>query len=391
MRSAISKARKALGYFYVVPWCVSSWGWREFSVTVRCILLGQVKEGFYKERLLNAMKGFLGVKYAIPVNRGRTAIELALRAMNIGKHDEVILPAYICQSVLDAIRKVGAQPAFADIDSSLHLTVDTVWAAMSPRTKAVIVPHLFGNTAEIDKIEWLLKGTGISLIDDAAQSFGATRTNRFVGTFGDCGIVSCGPGKALAGSAGGLLVTNKLDIYRRAKSIQLKTQSAKSVIAGVLSFWIWRRFRKYSLPMNILIQRMKHEYPEAVYETCGISNLDAGICLMQLRTLQKNAAIRRKNAKMILGKLSEMRKYSISDLSTESTLTKLVVVLPGNKWSVDNVKECFGEVGIECQGGYMPLHKGHNEKMIYLPVTERLWENVLCVPIDTKVKKGKTT
>jgi dTDP-4-amino-4,6-dideoxygalactose transaminase len=139
------------------------------------------------------------MKYAIPVNRGRVGIEIALRAMQLNENDEVIIPSYICHTVLDAVLKAGTRPVFADVGPDLHLTPETVKKAITPKTKCVIVPHLFGNIAAIDKIEEMLKGTEIALIDDAAQSFGAKCSGRLVGTFGDCGIVSCGPGKRLQG------------------------------------------------------------------------------------------------------------------------------------------------------------------------------------------------
>ena len=98
---------------------------------------------------------------------------LALRALGLGSGDEVILPSYICRSAVEGVQGVGAVPVFADVGSDLHLTAETVRGAITPRTKAVIVAHLFGKAAPVDRIERSLRGTGIALIDDAAQSLGA--------------------------------------------------------------------------------------------------------------------------------------------------------------------------------------------------------------------------
>jgi dTDP-4-amino-4,6-dideoxygalactose transaminase len=382
----LSKVRQWLGYFYHVPWCVPAWGWREFVITLHCILSGRVIWGPYEKRFENAIRRYLGVSYSISLNKGRSAIELALRALNIGDKDEVILPAYVCRSVLEAIQKAGAEPVFADIDETLHLTANTVKEVMNGRTKAVIVPHLFGNTAPIDEIEALLKGKGIYLIDDAAQSFGARRLSRFVGTFGDCGIVSCGPGKPLAGFQGGMLVTNNENLYRRAKSFALQNQTAKAVARGVISFWIWRRFRKYTLPINLLIQKIKSESPEPLYEMSRISNLDAGIGLMQIRSLKRNISKRRKNAYALLHRFGWIKDFAISDLSDAGAITKLVLSLNCQQLSVEKLKKCFGRHGIECQGGYSPLNKGIIANEIYLKQTEQLWGRVLCIPVDTRYK-----
>jgi dTDP-4-amino-4,6-dideoxygalactose transaminase len=232
----------------------------------------------------------------------------------------------------------------------------------------------------------MLRGTGIALIDDAAQSFGARRSGRLVGTFGDCGIISCGPGKSLAGVAGGLLVTNTQELYDRAKEISLCGENAAAVATRVLSFWIWRRFRRYTLPFNMLINRVIKEKEEPLFEACRISNLDAGIAFQQFQSLITNTEIRRQNAKILVELFEKIANYGVSDFSNDSALLKLVLVLTDGKLSVNNLREQFARVGIECQGGYVPLHQGNSNGEPCLPSTERLWRNVLCIPVDIRYK-----
>jgi dTDP-4-amino-4,6-dideoxygalactose transaminase len=281
------------------------------------------------------------------------------------------------------------KPVFADIDPELHLTVDTTKAAITSRTKCVIVPHLFGNTAPIDQIERMLRGTGIALIDDAAQSFGSRRSGRLVGSFGDCGIISCGPGKSLAGAAGGLFVTNRRELYERAAGIPLGEENTAVVIKRILSFWVWRRFRKYTLPFKILIDRMIDEKEEPLFDACQISNLDAGIALRQFYSLTRNTKKRQGNAKVLLETFETIANYSVSDFSNDSTLIKLVMVLSDGKLSVENLIKQFARVRIECQRGYAPLHQCRDNGTPRLPSTEGLWENVICIPVETKYKIGK--
>ncbi|HYO92718.1 MAG TPA: DegT/DnrJ/EryC1/StrS aminotransferase family protein, partial [Pyrinomonadaceae bacterium] len=311
--TAVRKMRNWSRYFYRVPWCVPAWGGREFLLTTKCLLMGRVVRGSYPAQAANAVKDFLGMKYALPVNRGRTAIELALRAMRLGADDEVVLPSYVCQSVLDAVKAAGARPVFADVGADLNMTAQTVNAALTPQTKCVIVAHLFGNVAPVDEIEELLKKSGIALIDDAAQSFGARRGKRLLGTFGACGIVSCGPGKTLAGAAGGLLVTNDAELYERAAAaISLKQERARLAAGRTLSFWAWRRFRRYTLPFKNILDRVLPAPDEAAHESCAMSNLDGAIMLAQFEGLEKNTQLRRRNADALFASLGEMQRSSVS-------------------------------------------------------------------------------
>ena len=385
----LSKLKRWFRYFYKVPWCVPAWGRRELLVTLGCIFTGRVIDGAYPEVFAAAVKKFLGLRYAVPVNRGRTAIELALRAMGLGKEDEVIFPSYVCHSVLDAVVRTGAVPVFADVGPELQLTVDTVRSAITSKTKCVVVPHLFCRTAPIDNIEVMLRGTGIWLIDDAAQLFGSRCDGRLVGAFGDCGIISCGPGKTLAGAAGGLFVTDNRDLYEKAVSISLSREKQSAVTRRVLSFWIWRRLRKYTLPFQVIINRLLDLKNEMPHQFCAMSNLDAAIALAQFDAMYKNDRIRRFNAETLLQALGHGADRSINDLSRDDMSVKFVLLLPENGYQLLELIEKLSDLGIECQGGYAPLHKEMGAWPTELTVTEKVWDKVLCIPIDSEFKNTK--
>ena len=385
----LSRLRRWSRYFYKVPWSVPAWGLCEYIATIRCVLSGKVVIGPYSEAFAVAVKNHLELRYAIPVNRGRVAIELALRAMGVDKDDQVILPSYICRSVLDAVVRAGAAPTFVDIGPDLQITPDTIRTAITPKTKCVIVPHLFCKTAPIDNIEKLLHGTGIWLIDDAAQLFGSECGGRKIGSFGDCGIVSCGPGKALAGAAGGLLVTNNKDLYEKAASISLGREKQAAVARRVLSFWIWRRLRKYTLPIKILIDRVFGLQYEPPYVSCTMSNLDGAIALAQFRALYKNNKIRHRNADLLLQALGTIEKSSIYEFSRDDMFIKLVIVIPENGDTLNQIISALGNAGIEAQGGYFPLHIEQRYRSKPLPSTENLWDRVLCIPVDIEYKSLK--
>jgi dTDP-4-amino-4,6-dideoxygalactose transaminase len=372
--------RKLFRYFYKVPWCVPAWGWAEFLATVRCLATNSVIKGPYPRTFADETRIQLGIKYALPVNKGRVAIEIALKSLGISKEDDVVLPAYICSSVLESVTRAGARPVYADIGPDLHVTSGTIKRALTGRTKCVIVPHLFGNTAPIDEIETMLAGTGIALIDDAAQSFGALCAGRMVGTFGAFGIVSCGPGKSLAGAAGGLLVTNDGILFERASSFITEDENVSLVVGRVVSFWVWRRFRKVTLPVRIMLDRLLScDTVGEVTNCCAMSNLDGAIALAQLKSRDDNARHRRHHASMLLGKLGNISGCSISDVSDESMYLKLVIVIPPNGISRDTFIQNLALAGIEAQGGYEPLRHAAG----ILPVTDEIWSRVVCIPVES--------
>jgi dTDP-4-amino-4,6-dideoxygalactose transaminase len=285
------------------------------------------------------------------------------------------------------VLSTGATPVFADIDETLNVTASTIDAALTPRTKCVIVAHLFGTAAPIDEIETLLASKGIALMDDAAQALGARRGGRPVGTFGMCGIVSCGPGKPLAGAAGGLLLTNHRQLFERSAALQLGFESDSAVRQRALQFWVVRRFRRYSLPFSVLIDRLRGASTEPVHVNAALANLDGAIALAQFEALERRAAERRQNAHILLDRFSTLPGKLVSDISPAGLALKLVHVLPESAPTVEEGIAVLAGHGIEAQGGYSPLHHDRTDDA-NLPNTTALWRRVLCVPLKTQATGG---
>jgi dTDP-4-amino-4,6-dideoxygalactose transaminase len=383
----ISKIRGFFRYFYSVPWCVPAWGWKEFASTVKALTTGALVDGPSADRFAVAVRDYLGMKFALPVNRGRTAIEIGLRAMGIGAGDDVLLPSFLCRSVLDSVLNTGARPVFADIGRDLNVTAASVEASLTPRTKCVIVAHLFGAAAAVDEIEALLATRGIALMDDAAQALGARRGDRLVGSFGACGIVSCGPGKPLAGAAGGLLLTNDERLYERASAIRLEHEPSRVVASRAIQFWMWRRFRRYTLPFALLLERLSGATKESGHVKATLSNLDGAIALDQLERLHDHAANRRRNGQRLLVRLSMLPAKSVTDFSSSAIPVKLVYVLPERGLTVQEAVEILSEHGIEAEGGYSPLHTSYADDTQF-PYTAAVWRRVLCVPLETRTGRS---
>lgn len=166
--------------------------------------------GFEREVMERA-----GVKHALAVNSGTSALYLALTGLGIGPGDEVIVPGFTFVASMSAAVYARARPVPAEIDGSFNLDPDDVERRIGPRTRAVIAVHMLGNPARLDELRKLADRKGLALIEDAAQAFGATYRGRWVGGYGEVGIFSFNIYKTITCGDGGMLITDDDALYRR--------------------------------------------------------------------------------------------------------------------------------------------------------------------------------
>lgn len=158
----------------------------------------------------------LGVKYAFACSSGTAAIHCAVAALDPDPGDEIITTPITDMGALAPILYQGAIPVFADVDPlTYNVTPESIAARISPRTKAIVMTHLFGNPCAVDEIAALAARHGIPVIEDCAQSFLASYNGRFVGTAGAVGCFSLQQGKHVTTGEGGLVVTNDDALARR--------------------------------------------------------------------------------------------------------------------------------------------------------------------------------
>lgn len=354
-------------------------------------LLGRsVTRGPLSERLAEAVRAQLDISHALPLNRARSAIEVALRAMGVGSGSDVVLPAYVCGAVLEPILNVDARPVYAEVDENLHVTARTIERALTPRTRCVIVPHLFGNAAPIDAIERLLVGSGIGLLDDAAQSFGAMRGGRLVGTFGTCGVIGCGPGKALSGPAGGVLVTRDGELMQQARAVPLEREGAPAVIRRLLAYWTWCRLRPLTLALKGLSDAVLGSFKEAASRPCPMSNLEAGLALSQLAGWRERTEARREEARQIVAAMGPAGDLCFTDLSRAGVALRIALRLPEAGPSIDEAVALLAGAGIECGENYEPLYRLHGSGPVPdLPATEAHRRRTMLLPVAGGVRSAR--
>ncbi len=193
------------------------------AAVARVLDSGQVVLGPEVEQFEAAVAASIGVPHAVGCASGSDALSLALAALEIGPGDEVIVPPFTFYATAGAVIRCGATPVFADIDPvSYNIDPERVAQAITPRTKAIMPVHLYGQLADMQALQALAARHHLPLIEDAAQAIGADYQGRQAGQFGVLACFSFYPSKNLAtyGDAG-LVTTSDPDLARRLKALRV--------------------------------------------------------------------------------------------------------------------------------------------------------------------------
>jgi dTDP-4-amino-4,6-dideoxygalactose transaminase len=189
-------------------------------------ILGPEVEAFEEE-----FAAYLGAKHAIGVANGTDALVISLRALGVRPGDEVVVPSFTFYASVEAIAVIGAKPVYCDVDpETFCVTAETVRAALTPATKAVVAVHLFGNVAPIPELREL----GVPVLEDSAQAAGATLNGANAGALGDIATFSFFPSKNLPCLGdGGAVTTNDDDLAERVRVLRFHGSKDKKTFVEV--------------------------------------------------------------------------------------------------------------------------------------------------------------
>ncbi|MCU0449539.1 MAG: aminotransferase class I/II-fold pyridoxal phosphate-dependent enzyme, partial [Bernardetiaceae bacterium] len=167
------------------------------------------RKGIWKARSFEQeLCQFTGAKHALLCSSGTTAVSLCMAASGVGLGDEVIVPTFTYIATIEGVMLGGAIPVFADVDETLCLSAASIRAALTPRTRAVVLVHMCGAMAQIDEIVALCQEKNLVLIEDTAQALGASFKGKSLGLFGQIGSYSLDFFKIITAGEGGAVVTN---------------------------------------------------------------------------------------------------------------------------------------------------------------------------------------
>jgi len=318
---------------------------------------------------------FCTTNHAIALANGTVALELALRALNIGSGDDVIVPSRTFVATASSVISCGAIPVFADVDqNSQNITADSIQRVLTPNTKAIITVHLGGLPCEMDPILELASTHNLKVIEDCAQAHGALYKGRPVGSLGDVAAFSFCQDKIIStGGEGGMLVTNNQEVWDKAWSYKDHGKSYAAVY--------------------------HQQHPQGfrwLHESFGsnfrMTEMQAAIGRLQLKQLPVWHAQRNKNAARLTHSfkdISALRVIKTPDYIEHAYYKYDVFVRPEtlkSSWNRDRIMAEINEHGVPCFTGpcaevYLEKAFGRNNlrPVQRFPVARKLGETALAL------------
>ena len=302
---------------------------------------GYLAQGEEVRRFEEEMARFVGVCGGVAVHSGTAALHLVLLSMGVGEPDEVILPSYVCTALLNAVRYVGARPVLADVHPETHnLDVRSVKGRITCRTKALLVPHMFGLPADLTE----LLDLGVPVVEDCAHAIGASYLGRPVGGFGIASIASFYATKMMATGEGGMVLSGSAELLDRARAL-----------------------REYD---NVDDYRIRYNYK--------MTDMQAALGRSQLRNLPGFVDDRRRIARAFSGALDGSSVLLPPDPEDRRhVFYRYVVRCPKN---VQAMLDALAQEGVRAaRPVYRPLHRYLNCEGF--PGAEQAWEEAASIPI----------
>ncbi|MFT8872865.1 MAG: aminotransferase class I/II-fold pyridoxal phosphate-dependent enzyme [Sporolactobacillus sp.] len=211
----------------MIPLCVPEIRGNEWTYIKDCLDTNWVSSaGAYVDQFETNFAAYLDVRRAVVTMNGTAALQLALLALGIGSGDEVIVSSMTFISPVNAIRYVGAEPVFADVqEDTWVMDAKQIESLITPKTKAILPVHIYGQPVNMTEVMAVAKKHHLYVIEDATESLGAEWNGRKTGTIGDIGCFSFNGNKLITTGAGGMLVTNSEPIGERAKYLSTQTKT----------------------------------------------------------------------------------------------------------------------------------------------------------------------
>ena len=319
---------------------------------------------------------YVGVKYALAVNSGTSALHTVLAAHDIKKGDEVIVQSFSFIATANAVLIVGAKPVFAEIEGETYgLDPADVERKITPRTKAILPIHYGGLSCRIKELKQIADRHNLVLIEDAAESLGATVGRQKTGSFGSAAILSlCSP-KVITTGEGGMLLTDSRDVYEKAKLISNHGRAETSDY-----FSSTEHMDYISLGYNF-----------------RMSTMTAALGISQLERIDRIIQMRRENASYLTEKLSQIDEIRIpGEPDGLFHLYQMYTIrINGEEDVRENLRVYLNQNGIGAKVYFDPIHLSMFYRREFgcqdgdLPLTESISQKVLTLPMYPTLTKDE--
>jgi len=321
--------------------------------------------GEYVNRFEQSIKEYTGAKHALAVSSGTAAIHLALRVLGIKEGDDVLASTFTFVGSVSAILYQNANPVFIDSnEESWNISpklLNKYLLTCEKKPKALILTHLYGMSADIEKIAQICKLHGIFLIEDAAESLGATFKEKHTGTFGDFGIYSFNGNKILTTSGGGMLISDNEEYIK--KAMFYATQAREN---------------------EIFYEHVEYGY------NYRMSNVLAAIGVAQMEVIEERVAKKREIFEWYREFLGEVEEITFMPELENSRGNRWLTTVTFEKTDYIKVMNALEEVNVESRPLWKPMHLQplFKEAGSYLDGTsEALFKKGLCLASSTTMTK----
>ena len=324
----------------------------------------RLSQGEYVRQFEQDFAYHLKRKYALAMSNGTAALHLAVLAIGVKSGDEVIVPSFTFAATANCVLYVGAKPVFADIDQNTYnIDPERIEEAISPKTKAIIVVHYGGQTADMDPILEIAEKYDLRVIEDATEAHGATYKNRKAGAIGEIGCFSFYPNKNMTTGEGGMLVTDNEKIAEKARLFRNHGQDS--------------RFHHITIGYNY-----------------KMTDILAALGTVQLKRLDWVIQRKREAARYYEEMLSDVKDIQLPYVMPNAIHTYMFCtvkfLMDGAR---DRVMQYLAERGIETVVAFPPVHLQPFYRLLYgfkegdLSITEDCAKRVLSLPIYPHIRR----
>ena len=321
--------------------------------------------GEYINKFEQSIKNYTGISNALAVTNGTAAIHLALRILGIKEDDDVLASTFTFIGSVNAILYQNANPVFIDSDNeSWNISpklLNKYLVQCDKKPKALILTHLYGMSADIEKIAQICNLHGVYLIEDAAESLGATFNNKHTGTFGDFGIYSFNGNKILTTSGGGMLVSNNEEYIK--KALFYSTQAREDEIF--------------------------YEHNEYGYNY-RMSNVLAAIGVAQMEVIEDRVNKKREIFQWYKEFLNEIEEINFMPELENSRGNRWLTAITFEKTNYNKIMEALENINVESRPLWKPMHLQplfENSKNYLDGTSEELFKKGLCLASSTTMTK----
>jgi len=359
---------------FKIPLFDLNFGEEEIQAVVNTIRSNWISTGPKCEEFENLFASMLNVKYAITLTNCTCALHLSCVVLGIKEGDEVICPSLTFAASVNCIRYVNATPVFCDIKSYVHINIDAnaIEKLITPKTKAIIVVHMAGFPAEMDRIMEIAKKHNLFVIEDACHGPLSEYKGKKLGTIGDVGCFSFFSNKNISTGEGGMLVTNNEDIAKRVRLLRSHGMTTMS----------YQRAQGHATAYDVV--DLGYNY--------RMDDLRAALGISQLHHLKEDLEKRARVRAWYLDAFNNMDKVIVPFAANNEFVSNYIMPIVLKDSTADNrdrVREFLHAKGIQTSVHYPAVHQFsiYNKYSANLPKTNYVTDNAITLPMYSKLTK----